>query len=501
MIAYAMLYSVAVGVPMLLGAAAIASVLRRHGKPERGIWLGGLTLAVGLPVLGLLQSLWSPSVTSSLPIPEPTGVIGLPAVVALPPGPAALGLSEILLGAWLLGSALLALRWMMGALRLAKAGRSWHRTTLDGVPVWMTDRLGPAVAGVVRPRVLVPPWLVSMPPQRRSLVLLHEQEHIRAGDPWLMVLSRLAPVLAPWNPVIWVLASRVRRAIELDCDRRVLRQRPDVRAYGTTLIEVSSRDSGRLVALAAFAETEAPLRNRILTMTTPSRTVSVLALLTSMVLGVVLLVAAFEIPIPTVRAEFEFGPAAADDSGPEPVSSGAAVADPPDPVGGRVQEPQEPAAEAEPASPAEAARPPIEEPTSVESVIEELRVEAAARPRRPATAAVLRPVDDELPSTVPTFTPFTVAPRLINLAEVQRVLMQEYPKVLRDAGIGGRVTIWFYIDRDGRVAATRINESSGHQALDQAAMNVADVYRFSSALNRDERVPVWVSLPITFQVR
>jgi protein TonB len=120
------------------------------------------------------------------------------------------------------------------------------------------------------------------------------------------------------------------------------------------------------------------------------------------------------------------------------------------------------------------------------------------------------PVDDLPPppeeiasdvSAAPTFTPFTVAPALQNLAEVQRALTREYPTVLRDSGIGGRVTVWFFIDEQGRVQQTRINESSGYEALDQAALNVAEVYRFSPALNRENRVQVWVSLPITFQVR
>jgi protein TonB len=94
-----------------------------------------------------------------------------------------------------------------------------------------------------------------------------------------------------------------------------------------------------------------------------------------------------------------------------------------------------------------------------------------------------------------------VAPALQNLAEVQRALTREYPTVLRDSGIGGRVTVWFFIDEQGRGQQTRINESSGYEALDQAALNVAEVYRFSPALNRENRVQVWVSLPITFQVR
>ncbi|MDX1645868.1 MAG: TonB family protein [Longimicrobiales bacterium] len=104
-------------------------------------------------------------------------------------------------------------------------------------------------------------------------------------------------------------------------------------------------------------------------------------------------------------------------------------------------------------------------------------------------------------SAQPTFTPFTVAPTIQNRDEVVRAMIREYPPLLRDAGIGGTVIVYFFIDESGVVQDFRIHESSGHQALDQAALAVADVYRFSAALNRDKKVPVWVQFPITFQVR
>jgi protein TonB len=104
-------------------------------------------------------------------------------------------------------------------------------------------------------------------------------------------------------------------------------------------------------------------------------------------------------------------------------------------------------------------------------------------------------------SAAPTFTPFTVAPDIKNRSEVQRALQREYPPLLRDAGIGGTVQVWFFIDEAGRVQDTRVNQSSGHAALDEAAIAVANVFEFTPALNRDKRVPVWVSLPITFQTR
>ena len=120
------------------------------------------------------------------------------------------------------------------------------------------------------------------------------------------------------------------------------------------------------------------------------------------------------------------------------------------------------------------------------------------------------PVDDLPPppsdvatdiSAAPTFTPYTVAPSILNRDEVVRAMVREYPALLRDAGIGGTVRVYFFIDENGQVRDTRIDQTSGHAALDAAALAVADVYRFSAALNRDKKVPVWVSFPITFQVR
>lgn len=100
----------------------------------------------------------------------------------------------------------------------------------------------------------------------------------------------------------------------------------------------------------------------------------------------------------------------------------------------------------------------------------------------------------------PTFTPYTVAPDLSNPIEVVQALREEYPPLLRDAGIGGSILVWFLIDEEGRLRTTLIRESSGQAALDQAALRVAERMRFTPARNGDETVPVWISLPITFRV-
>ena len=56
--------------------------------------------------------------------------------------------------------------------------------------------------------------------------------------------------------------------------------------------------------------------------------------------------------------------------------------------------------------------------------------------------------------------------------------------------------VFFFIDENGAVQDTRIQQSSGYEQLDAAALAVAGLYRFSPALNRDKKVPVWVLFPI-----
>jgi protein TonB len=94
-----------------------------------------------------------------------------------------------------------------------------------------------------------------------------------------------------------------------------------------------------------------------------------------------------------------------------------------------------------------------------------------------------------------------VAPSIQNRGELVRLIRDSYPPALRDAGIGGEVVVWFYIDETGGVQDTRVSRSSGYEALDAAALRVADRFRFTPALNRDNAVAVWVQFPITFVSR
>ncbi len=103
-------------------------------------------------------------------------------------------------------------------------------------------------------------------------------------------------------------------------------------------------------------------------------------------------------------------------------------------------------------------------------------------------------------TAAPVFTPMTVRPEIRNRREVQAALMSEYPLILQETGIGGTVVMWFFITEEGIVQDKRVSQSSGQLQFDEAALKVADVFRFTPALNRDQRVQDWIEVPITFQV-
>jgi TonB family protein len=475
MIPYVMLYTVAVGIPILLGAVAVAAILRRYGRPERAVWTCALVLAFALPVISLLDPVRNTPVVGPAPA---AGVIGLPEVVAVPVPRSSLDLGRLLVALWLGVSLSMATHWMLATLRLSWSARSWRPGMINGVPVLMTDDVGPAVSGVLRPRVLAPEWLTTLPPRERELILMHEEEHVRARDPMLVAAARTARILTPWNPVVWTLTAKLVRAVELDCDRRVLKRSSDVAAYGRTLLEVSARRPGGLLAAAAFAESEAPLRNRILAMTTPSRTISIAAIAAATVLGVVLLVGALGIPVPTVSLDVQLGVAAAQT--PDQTPTVTVFDTPPTPP-----PPPQPAVEVP--------RPSV----ALGDSITWPRRFIARSPDGDVTAYRVGPTE---PVGEPEFTPMTVRPTLTNAAEVSSALMREYPAVLRDAGIGGAPVVWVYITETGTVGATQIHESSGFEALDEAAMNVARVMVFTPAKNGDDIVATWVQIPIRFQV-
>ncbi|MGD2217047.1 MAG: energy transducer TonB [Gemmatimonadales bacterium] len=98
----------------------------------------------------------------------------------------------------------------------------------------------------------------------------------------------------------------------------------------------------------------------------------------------------------------------------------------------------------------------------------------------------------------PVFTPYTVAPRLIDPERAQRIVSQKYPPIMRQAGIGGTTRLLAFIDMAGVVQKCVVGESSGYEELDRAAIAAMMEFEFEPAIHLDKHVPVWIAMPITF---
>lgn len=104
------------------------------------------------------------------------------------------------------------------------------------------------------------------------------------------------------------------------------------------------------------------------------------------------------------------------------------------------------------------------------------------------------------PADRPSFIPYDTPPTMRNRGEVQQLLQRYYPRNLKDAGIGGRVELWLYVNEQGTVEKSEVKTSSGNNLLDDAAQRVASEMRFTPAKNRDKVTAVWVSQWVTFEV-
>jgi hypothetical protein len=164
--------------------------------------------------------------------------------------------------------------------------------------VTIAGEVGPAVFGWLRPRVVFPRWLLSAPLSTQEMALVHEREHLNARDPQVLTTATLLFVLFPWNaPLAWML-RRLRFAMEVDCDARVVRGGADPASYGEALLYVSQRQVPAPATSIALIERPSQLERRINIMFASPRKNRVLVAGVSLALAASCLLAAASIEAP-----------------------------------------------------------------------------------------------------------------------------------------------------------------------------------------------------------
>jgi TonB family protein len=260
---------------LLAGIAALAAdrALRAMQRPQRFPWLAALVVAITWPCLAPLVAWLTPA-----PVAE---VVPLAVSVSAPLAIAATAgwaehLDGLLVGVWAVLSCALALQVVI-ALRVLRRARGHSRPMqIDGETVLVAQSLGPAVVGVLSPRIVVPEWLLELDAPLRALVIRHEREHCRARDTVLVWLGVTATVLMPWNPAVWWIARRLRLAMEIDCDARTLHGGAGQVGYAKLLLLIAQRQSTvRFVPM--LAESSSHLGRRISAMRSRPLSPSVLS--------------------------------------------------------------------------------------------------------------------------------------------------------------------------------------------------------------------------------
>ena len=199
---------------------------------------------------------------------------------------------------WLLLSALMVLAVAISGAQVLWRRRGWPMQLLDSHCVGITSNIGPAVVGLIRPTIAIPRWVLDRTAAQQQLILAHESSHLTARDPLMLTGALFVLMLMPWNVFLWWQWHRLRHAIEVDCDARVLRAGHDTRAYGETLIDVGQQRSRFVGIVAAMSETRTLLERRVEIMTTRTGKTSTYAFAVSCLLAAVVAAAATQIVAP-----------------------------------------------------------------------------------------------------------------------------------------------------------------------------------------------------------
>lgn len=321
MIASWMLYALLVSALVAAAAWVLEEVCRLVGLPVRFAWLGALLATMGLVALAplrfaapgplvIMPSLAIPQSGHSAGQSEPTlwaslagtieaarAALAEPVLAAATLGDGATG--KALTFGWIALSLGLLSLIVVTVLRSRGARRGWPLREIAGTPVRVAPMTGPAVLGLYRPEVVVPEWLLQAPPEEQRLVVLHEQEHIHAHDPLVLAAGCLFVALIPWNPFAWWMLLRLRLAVELDCDIRVLRGGVRPQTYGSLLIDMAGRGPGLSLGVPALAGSPSTLERRLRAMTTRLPRFAALRASALGTVGLAALVAACETRMPT----------------------------------------------------------------------------------------------------------------------------------------------------------------------------------------------------------
>jgi beta-lactamase regulating signal transducer with metallopeptidase domain len=269
----------------LASSAALLAVMLARGLVRRAfgaqaayaLWLiaPAATLASFLPMRSIVVATpasASEAVSAGLATPIATSA---DAITEAATWLAAVDLSLLALAAvavWALGG-LASLALLVAGHRQLVAGLGLSRISRDDrLYRARSEHAGPALVGVLRPRIVVPAdFEQRFDPQERSLVLAHERAHLVACDAQINALAALALCVGWFNPLFHIARELLRIDQELACDERVMRRHAGQRrAYAEAMLKTQVAARAMPLGCAWPSRGASALRRRIAMLARPT---------------------------------------------------------------------------------------------------------------------------------------------------------------------------------------------------------------------------------------
>lgn len=250
------------------GAWALTSIRGASATTKYWVWVVTAFNFV-VPSGALIDKLWTPYLTWARPL----GAIGGP-IWDMTEGRTAVVLAVM----WIAGTFFMLIRLMWLIRREHReaqvpATRSNCPVTsnfvADGIPVSFGDgHPGPAVRGVLYPRILLPIGIDRLLNQREfDAVLIHELAHARRRDNLIRLFFEVWLCALWFHPLIWLAGARMALYRELSCDESVIR-----RAHGEALVSALGKLAVPEQVLSLQATASSHLRYRLALLAGPAQT-------------------------------------------------------------------------------------------------------------------------------------------------------------------------------------------------------------------------------------
>ena len=217
-----------------------------------GAYVGSFTGLLAMPARGFVRSTVGPLLNV---VEQP--VSQLAAAPLARTNQAGLSFEQVVVAAWLLGAAAVAVgfvvRWRRLAARIGKTtllteGRELHalRSVQSRFGWAKPVRLGlsassiePGVRGIVRPVLLLPAGITDrLTGGQLETILAHELCHLRRRDNLASAFHLIVQTIFWFHPMVWWIGSRLVDERERSCDEYVLKMGSDPQIYASAILRV-----------------------------------------------------------------------------------------------------------------------------------------------------------------------------------------------------------------------------------------------------------------------